>query len=289
MIHAHIKRTAVSINEESFQVQLPDAYSHANETFEDGDGLDPDWLKIVWQRMFQIKMAAAHVVIPPGAKVLDACCGQGFLGECLAIAGASVTFCDISPLQLDALKARYAAQKLTVKVAAANLLCLPFKNDEFDYVVGNSFLHHLPDVPKGLSELARVLKPGGRLLLFHEPGIRANYWETFPVSLLRDTTYNSGFTDLWQFESDRLAGVIMRSGFGKPKLVGSGLLSAVLLNAYFILLGKLKVNNRWALEPVLRLRALCYRFEAPLRSILDADAFPSLFITATRLIPSDMK
>lgn len=39
---------------------------------------------------------------------------------------------------------------------------LPFDSGEFDLVVGNGVLHHLPDVAKVTAELARVLKPGGQ-------------------------------------------------------------------------------------------------------------------------------
>lgn len=282
MIHAHIKQVSLSLDEETFRVQLPDAYSHANETFEDGDGLDPDWLKLVWQRMFQTKMAVAEITIPAGAKILDACCGQGYLGEHMLQGGGSVTFCDLSPFQLNGLRMRFAEQSLPAEVIEADLLHLPFADGEFDFVVGNSFLHHLPDVPKGLSELARVLKAGGRLILFHEPSIRANYWETFPVSLFRDTTYSSGFTDLWQFETDKLAAVLAASGFRNPIIIGSGILSSVLLNWYLIIASKLGIRHRLVLEPALRLRPFCNRLEAPLKSLLGTDYFPSLFLSAVR-------
>jgi ubiquinone/menaquinone biosynthesis C-methylase UbiE len=282
MIHSHIKKVAIALDEENFQVQLPDMYSHSNETFEDGEELDPNWLKLVWQRMFQIKMDAANISIPSGSQVLDACCGHGYLGEYISSLGGEVTFCDLSPLQLDALRARFADQNLPAEVIEADLLHLPFPDGKFDVVVGNSFLHHLPDVPKGLSELARVLKPGGRLVLFHEPSIRANYWETFPLSLIRDTTYNSGFTDLWQFEADRLASVLTDNGFKTPETVGSGVLSAILLNWYLIVINKLGIKQRFALEVALRLRALLLRLESPLKFLLRSDSFPSLFITAVR-------
>lgn len=282
MIHSHIKQVAISLDEENFRVQLPDLYSHANETFEDGDGLDPNWLKLVWQRMFQAKMDAAKISIPSGSKILDTCCGQGFLGEYMSLKGGVVTFQDLSPFQLAALRARFAEQNLPAEVIEADVQHLPFADGEFDFVVGNSFLHHLPDVPKGLSELARVLKIGGRLISFHEPSIRANYWETFPLSLIRDTTYNSGFTDLWQFETNRLANVLAGSCFKNPTIIGSGVLSAIIVNWYLIATSKLGVKHRWVLEPALRLRAFCHRLEAPFKSLLRTDSFPSLFITAVR-------
>lgn len=282
MIHAHIKAAADSVDEERFQVNLPDSFSHENEIFQDGDRLDPDWLNRVFHWLFSAKLRAAGIGVKAGSKGLDVCCGQGFLGEFLASAGVSMTFCDLSPNQLAALRSRLSLQDVAPRVVSADLLALPFMDGEFDLVVGNSFLHHLPDVPMGLAELARVLKPGGRLILFHEPGIKANYWETFPLSVVRDTTYRSGFTDLWQFETGRLSRVISGSGFRDTRIIGSGIFSAVALNAYLIVMGKLGVTHRWAIEPALRMRPWCNRLEAPLRAFLRPDAFPSLFITATR-------
>ena len=40
MIHSHIKQIALSLDENNFQVKLPDLYAHSNETFEDGEDLD---------------------------------------------------------------------------------------------------------------------------------------------------------------------------------------------------------------------------------------------------------
>lgn len=282
MIHAHIKAIAASLDEERFRVSLPDSISHVNESFQDGDGLDPEWLNRVFHGMFSMKLSAAGIKIKPGSKGLDVCCGQGFLGEFLASAGASMTFCDLSPFQLAALRRRLSSQEASPRVVEADLAALPFIDGEFDLVVGNSFLHHLPNVPQGLSELARVLKPGGRLILFHEPGIKANYWETFPLSVVRDTTYRSGFTDLWQFEAGRLTRCISENGFSDPQIIGSGILAAFALNAYLIVMGKLGVTQRWAIEPALRMRPLCNLFEGALKTRLGPDAFPSLFITAVR-------
>jgi SAM-dependent methyltransferase len=42
---------------------------------------------------------------------------------------------------------------------------LPFENDVFDVAVAAWMLYHVPDLERGLSELARVLRPGGRLVV----------------------------------------------------------------------------------------------------------------------------
>lgn len=282
MIHSHIRKIAISLHEESYQCELPEHVRNANNTFEESAGVELDWMRSIRQREFKRKLRSARIDIPAGSKILDACCGQGTLGESLLDNETAVVFCDLSPIQLAALRNKFSERGISAKVVEADLHSLPFPDEEFDFIVGNSFLHHLSDTPRALGELLRVLKKGGRLIFFHEPSICANYWETFPWSLVKDTTYNSNFTDLWQFEAPRLEAVFKKNGFSNTSIRGSGLVSAVLLNWYFILLNKLRVTNKFALGSALRLSGLCHSVESPLRWWLRPDQFPSLFIVAER-------
>lgn len=82
--------------------------------------------------------------------VLDLCCGQGALTAMLTPSGARAVGLDFSPEML-ALAA----------VAAA----LPFDDGSFDVVVCNFGMMHLPDRPKALDEIRRVLRPDGEFLM----------------------------------------------------------------------------------------------------------------------------
>jgi len=53
----------------------------------------------------------------------------------------------------------------TVEVAKADGECLPFKNERFDLILCFETIEHLPDEAAAISEIARVLRPGGTLLL----------------------------------------------------------------------------------------------------------------------------
>lgn len=160
-------------------------------------------------------------------------------------------------------------------------MALPFADGEFDVVVGNSFLHHLPNVPKGIAELARVLRPGGRLVVFHEPSASANYWESFPLSLIKNTTHNTGYTDLWQFEHAKLVTLFRNNGFSNIKISGSGILQAIVVNWYLIILNKLGIQNKILLKPAFLFRVLCYRIEARL-GFNKPTVYPSLLICAEK-------
>lgn len=107
--------------------------------------------------------------LPPGdSDILDAGCGTGLLT--LAILRslrrpARVTAIDLSAPSIA--KAREAAAKergrRAVQFLQANLLSLPFADDSFDFVATSGALEYVP-LGEGLRELARVLRPGGRLL-----------------------------------------------------------------------------------------------------------------------------
>ena len=95
---------------------------------------------------------------PKGKSVLDLCCGQGGLTAMLGEAGARVTGLDFSEEMLS-LAARNAPDAVLKQGDAA---ALPFDDDQFDLVACNFGMMHLPDQPKALSEIKRVLRAGGR-------------------------------------------------------------------------------------------------------------------------------
>jgi SAM-dependent methyltransferase len=117
--------------------------------------------------------ALAGRLIQPGAfdirgckRILDAGCGNGRYSRFLlrqADADAVLTGCDLSQRMLD--RARHRLHNDRVSLAAADLTRLPYADGCFDAVVSGWVLEHLPDPRPGLRELARVLRPGGKLLL----------------------------------------------------------------------------------------------------------------------------
>jgi SAM-dependent methyltransferase len=112
------------------------------------------------------------------AVVLDYCCGNGEDSLYLAEHGARrVVGIDISPGSIDNCRRRAAAAGVTDRVSfeVMDAEALAFKDDEFDLVTEYGVLHHLK-LDAAMGELARVLKPGGRMIctetLGHNPAIR---------------------------------------------------------------------------------------------------------------------
>jgi SAM-dependent methyltransferase len=99
-------------------------------------------------------------------QILDAGCGNGRYSKFLlrqADPDAVLTGFDISVNMLG--RAQHRLQSPRVSLAAADLTRLPYADGTFDAAVSGWVLEHLPDPRPGLKELARVLRPGGKLLL----------------------------------------------------------------------------------------------------------------------------
>jgi ubiquinone/menaquinone biosynthesis C-methylase UbiE len=98
-----------------------------------------------------------------GHRVLDAGCGAGLLSASLRARGAVLTGFDASPAMVELARRRLGND---VSLHVADLAApLPFDDVEFDDVVMSLVLHYLADWTAPLSELRRVLRPGGRLIL----------------------------------------------------------------------------------------------------------------------------
>ena len=95
--------------------------------------------------------------------LLDVGCGTCFYFPLLAKHAERLTGVDLCIPMLDVAQELIEAKGLTnCEVRQSSALELPFEDNSFDVVHSWDFLHHVPDVPKAISEVSRVLKPGGR-------------------------------------------------------------------------------------------------------------------------------
>lgn len=107
------------------------------------------------------RIAAEAAAAGAGTRALDVGAGSGFLTEELLRRGARVTAVDASPAMVDELRRRFPG--LDARVADAERL--PFADAGFDAVLANMCLHHVERPAVALGEMARVLRPGGRLVV----------------------------------------------------------------------------------------------------------------------------
>ncbi len=110
-----------------------------------------------------------YLALEPGQRIFDAAGGTGRLAQFLRGSGRQVVICDTSFKML--LQAR---NKEGMLIMQAPLEKLPIPDGVFDRILLADALHHVADQRKTLTDLMRVLKPGGRLVI-EEPDIHS-FW-----------------------------------------------------------------------------------------------------------------
>lgn len=131
---------------------------------------DLSWgLHRVWKQM-AVDWSGAQ----PGMQCLDVCCGSGDLALLLAHRvgpSGQVVGVDFAENQLAIAAQRSPHLQERLRWIEADALALPFTTDRFEAATMAYGLRNLTDIPAGLRELCRVLKPGARaaILDFHKP------------------------------------------------------------------------------------------------------------------------
>jgi ubiquinone/menaquinone biosynthesis C-methylase UbiE len=99
-----------------------------------------------------------------GKRVLEVGCGTGLILSRLAAEASEAVGMDLSKGMLK------SARERGLSVAVGSATQLPFPDDSFDIVCSFKVLAHVPDIRSALSEITRVTRPGGRMVLeFYNP------------------------------------------------------------------------------------------------------------------------
>ncbi len=107
---------------------------------------------------------AVAQMIGPGDEVLECACGTGAISAAIAPACARLVATDYSDGML-AQARKKLAKRSNVTVEQADITALPYADDSFDVAVAGNVIHLLPDPEQALRELARVVRPGGTIIL----------------------------------------------------------------------------------------------------------------------------
>lgn len=116
--------------------------------------------QIAFEHLHRYHFARALVA---GKAVLDVACGEGYGSDILAQSAASVVGVDIAEDAVSHARARYGSDKLVF--VAASAAQLPFADAQFDVVVSFETIEHHDQHEAMISEIRRVLRPGGLLVI----------------------------------------------------------------------------------------------------------------------------
>lgn len=110
-----------------------------------------------------------HIAELPGGRLLEIGCGLGNDLCQIARRHVDATGIDIAPRAVELAQQHLAMHNLNATVLLANCEDLPFASDSFDIVYSSGVIQHTPDINASVSEIFRVLRPGGTLviILYH--------------------------------------------------------------------------------------------------------------------------
>lgn len=189
-----------------------------------------------WDRHTALIASEIASGAPSAPRILDVGTGPGTSASGLAraLASARIVGLDVSTNMLRIARRRLATSRHLAErtdFVLGDALALPFPNGSIDAAAGQSLLYLLPDRRRALAEVARVLRPGGRLVLL-EPraGMRLGHlgrpWDVgHLVTMSAWRTYSAL---RGRFEPAELAGLVDHAGLSvssvRPVLDGLGLL-----------------------------------------------------------------
>ena len=106
------------------------------------------------------------IKLPEYANILELGCGPGYLWKeniSRIPAGWRITLSDLSSGMLDAAWRNLVVTGRAFQFKEIDAQSIPFEDETFDVVIANHMLYHVPDIPKALKEIRRVLKSDGHL------------------------------------------------------------------------------------------------------------------------------
>jgi demethylmenaquinone methyltransferase / 2-methoxy-6-polyprenyl-1,4-benzoquinol methylase len=112
--------------------------------------------------------AADLAMVRPGERALDVATGTGDLALELAArvaSGGEVVGCDFSEEMLTRARAKAAGAPVPVRFEWANALALPYEAGSFDAATVGFGARNFADLGQGIAEMARVVRPGGRVVI----------------------------------------------------------------------------------------------------------------------------
>lgn len=130
------------------------------------------WTKIIRENLdpYRLRLTNSAVLDAVGpcasSRLLDAGCGEGYMSRLVAQRGAAkVVGVDLCADLIEAAQTAAQDQGLSIEYHTASVTALPLTGDSFDVVICNHIVNDLERPEPAFQEFARVLAPGGRLVI----------------------------------------------------------------------------------------------------------------------------
>lgn len=153
---------------------------------------------------------------PRGLRVLEVGAGTGRDSVALARSGAEVITLDYSPKSLELIRQAATSADVSIGMVGGDGLALPFADGSFDLVFHQGLLEHFRDPMPMLVEHARVLAPGGMLLV--DVPQRWHYYTLGKHVLMAFDKWFAGWET--EFSIDELEGLVRRAGLSPVHAYG---------------------------------------------------------------------
>lgn len=143
----------------------------------------PDWFdhRVNDHKWFKFLTSAIEL---KERDVLDVGAGSGYDSLNIHLSGANVTSLEFNPI-LSGLGLHNYGQFRWFGGSAHNI---PFADEQFDMVIANATLHHLIDIPRSVSEMIRVLRPGGHLITISDSFSNNDMTEELEANIFNNNT-----------------------------------------------------------------------------------------------------
>lgn len=139
-----------------------------------------------------------------GCRVLEIGLGYGSVSQKIAASGAEYVGVDIAQGPVDIVARRLKLNGLPGMAMRGDALALPFPEQYFDFVVSIGCLHHTGNTQRAISEVRRVLKPGGVAVVMVYNALCYKNWILAPMETLRtQRRSNSSGSKKLRFAHDR--------------------------------------------------------------------------------------
>lgn len=232
--------------------------------------------------------------------VLDVCCGTGFVSYHL-LKNANpkkVVMLDISKSEVQSAKKlmNMSFPNKEICYVRGNAIKTAFKDESFDIIIGNSFLHHFYNVPLAMKEFRRLLKKDGIFIALHEPTSAAIILERGRILLfIASTVFGDKYLqslrgnsqgvsideseDIWLFDEKKVRNILLDNGMHQITIKHFHLLRPFFIGKFSLHLNKNKPELSALQSNLLK---ICIDSDAVLSQYIPVKYFGSLTIKATK-------